>query len=481
MPGAMDEEERAYAELPYESRPIPWTAPEQLSLLSQLYGGPAPPVEGARYLELGCGDASNLLPLAFYRRDCRFVGVDISAAAIERARAAAQAMALDNLELHVADLAGASALCPDADYVVAHGLLSWISAEKRELLLAEMHAALSPSGVGYVSYNTMPGWGPRGLVREVLLRAATGATLPERMAQARAHADFLVAQLQGHDHFYAKMMCHELGRLGQFSDGHLAHDILARHNHPFWLRDFVALAEQKSLTYVGDVWLYQAGLAPPQELIAVVQARGLDAVAQEELVDVLRYRQLRCSLVRRQGEVTAQSHEEIVSRCTLACGFRAEEGAEGEVRYVGPGGYRLDTRDPELKAALDALAARFPGGVPFGEIAGGERILGTLLQLFVDGQLSLRLRPPAIGPVPPPDRPVLNAVARHEAALHGMPCTPTHEALPLSALERSLLPSLDGRPLAAVAASMAEPDSSTIVEVALRLAAWGMLEVAPSP
>ena len=44
-----------YESLPYESIPVPGMDPVQLSLSSFLHGGPRPPVEGFRLLELGCG------------------------------------------------------------------------------------------------------------------------------------------------------------------------------------------------------------------------------------------------------------------------------------------------------------------------------------------------------------------------------------------------------------------------------------------
>ena len=42
-------------ELPYKSYPIDWTAPERLALASLLMGGPYPPLNEYRVLELGCG------------------------------------------------------------------------------------------------------------------------------------------------------------------------------------------------------------------------------------------------------------------------------------------------------------------------------------------------------------------------------------------------------------------------------------------
>ena len=65
-----------YDELPYKSFSIEWSAPERLALASLLHGGPRPPLEKYRVLELGCGNGANLLALAYYRRHAAFVGVD---------------------------------------------------------------------------------------------------------------------------------------------------------------------------------------------------------------------------------------------------------------------------------------------------------------------------------------------------------------------------------------------------------------------
>ena len=51
-----------------------WSAPERLALASRLHGGPRPPLDGCRVLELGCGNGANLLPLAYRRRHAGFVG-----------------------------------------------------------------------------------------------------------------------------------------------------------------------------------------------------------------------------------------------------------------------------------------------------------------------------------------------------------------------------------------------------------------------
>ena len=64
-----------YDELPYKSKPIEWTVPERLALTSLLHGEPRMAVRkyrAYRALELGCGDGTNLLPLADYRKNASF-------------------------------------------------------------------------------------------------------------------------------------------------------------------------------------------------------------------------------------------------------------------------------------------------------------------------------------------------------------------------------------------------------------------------
>ena len=92
-----------YDELPYESYPIEWTAPEWLALVSMLHGGPRTRVARARVLELGCGDGANLLPMAAYRPSSAFVGLDSSTRLLATARE-------DQLAANLSLLLGESAL-----------------------------------------------------------------------------------------------------------------------------------------------------------------------------------------------------------------------------------------------------------------------------------------------------------------------------------------------------------------------------------
>src|SRR5207237_8904037 len=55
------------------------------------------------------------------------------------------------------------------DYIIAHGLYSWIPADVRDRLMEVCRERLAPQGVVYLSYNTWPGRHARHILREMML------------------------------------------------------------------------------------------------------------------------------------------------------------------------------------------------------------------------------------------------------------------------------------------------------------------------
>ena len=135
-----------------------------------------------RVLELGCGDAGNLAPMALALPEAEFVGIDAAPGAIARGRALADAIRLPNLTLEAIAIEDFE---PDAggfDYVIAHGVYSWLPAPARDRLLALCARALARGGVAYVSYNALPGG-------RVARGAARHAALPHRRVRGPGRAD----------------------------------------------------------------------------------------------------------------------------------------------------------------------------------------------------------------------------------------------------------------------------------------------------
>ncbi|MDA1098048.1 MAG: class I SAM-dependent methyltransferase, partial [Proteobacteria bacterium] len=167
----------SYQATPYPSRPVPLSHPDHLYLVGRLHGLAPAAVTGARVLELGCGAGGNLLPMAATLPNGQFFGIDLSERQIQMAQAAARAANLGNVEFRAGDaLSLASSLAETAagqafDYIILHGLYSWVPLDVQTALLPLCRGLLASNGLIYISYNTYPGWHARGLVRQLMLRA----------------------------------------------------------------------------------------------------------------------------------------------------------------------------------------------------------------------------------------------------------------------------------------------------------------------
>ena len=69
------------------------------------------------------------------------------------------------------------------DYILCHGVYSWVPAPVREKILEILDRNLSPDGIGYISYNTYPGWHTRGMIRAMLAYHVRRFEQPRVLAQ----------------------------------------------------------------------------------------------------------------------------------------------------------------------------------------------------------------------------------------------------------------------------------------------------------
>src|SRR5262245_50055090 len=137
----------------YTGAIIPDAAPAHIALCARWADGRRAVAEGFRAVELGCGDGGNLLPLAFYDRHSTFVGIDSSRSALERARDGATRLGLKNLRFVCSDIRDLTpAAFAPLDYIVVHGLYSWVPDDVRGSIMSFCRDALAADGLAYVSY-----------------------------------------------------------------------------------------------------------------------------------------------------------------------------------------------------------------------------------------------------------------------------------------------------------------------------------------
>lgn len=149
--------EVSYDELPYPSLSYAPTHPDRLATLATLLGMDPAPVGQCRVLALGCAGAGNIIPMAYVLPDAEFVGIDASARQIKRGQTVVEALRLDNISLEHLDIQDITPGLGEFNYIIAHGVYSWVPSEVQDSLLRVCKENLASNGVAYVSYNTYPG------------------------------------------------------------------------------------------------------------------------------------------------------------------------------------------------------------------------------------------------------------------------------------------------------------------------------------
>lgn len=479
MPSTLD----SYDDLPYESLPLPDTHPDYLRALARLYGVDAAPMASCRVLELGCAGGGNLLPLAWYFPGSQCTGVELARGHVDEANALITELGLNNaqvlhrsitepLEDHGDDLG-------EFDYIIAHGVFSWVPRAVQDRLLDICGKHLAPNGIAYISYNTLPGWHVRGLLRDALLSyCAPGGRASERLAQAHALFDLIEPALRANQSLDAQLALKEIEYLRRAAPSYVYHEYLEEINEPLHFSSFMQRAAHAGLAYLADAepWTMfpdtlGADAAAPFAAIA-------DRLQQEQMLDLARLRKFRRSmLVRKDTQV--RSTPDLSALDTLS--YYADLSSDAEIDlgsatpqdFSSPAGNRYSVSQPLTKAALMLLAMHYPQALTWDALQqrAGELVIehgGSLDAAASDAyrtELFSLIAYQAVRPTLETGasidalaaQPCAHPLARAQAARGRIVASARHTAVELDALGATLLLHLDGtRSLQQLVALMSE-------------------------
>lgn len=250
-----------YDQFSYQSIAFAETHPRHLAALGRLFELPTVDPGRSRVLELGCATGGNLIPMAWYHPAGEFLGIDLSSSQIAAGQAMLSRLALKNIELRQADIQDLGQELGGFDYIIAHGVYSWVAAPVREHLLGLARTLLNPDGLLYLSFNTLPGWRMRGMLRDILLYACRGQRQTQQLLDtAYAALDRLEAALGNLQALSARYLRAEISYLRKAHPSYLLFEYLAEENSAFLFRDFLADSRRHRLRYLCDTEL--AGLFP---------------------------------------------------------------------------------------------------------------------------------------------------------------------------------------------------------------------------
>jgi SAM-dependent methyltransferase len=285
-----------YNEIAYDALPHRATHPGRLATVAAIVGHGAPSVERCRVLEVGCNNGANLISMAVSLAGAHFVGCDLSPLAIEEGRRTISALGLTNITLVEEDLAALAPAHGEFDFIVAHGVYSWVPPPVRDALFALAAERLAPNGIVYVSFNVLPGCRVRQAAWDVLHHHVdhiddARARLDAARQLAGLIADGGTATLESDQAVRA-----EFRAIAQRTDSELCHDDLAVPNDPVLFDAFAKHAERHGLRYLAEAEYPTMGVAGISS-----DAQGylatLDPVAREQYLDFIRLRRFRQSLL----------------------------------------------------------------------------------------------------------------------------------------------------------------------------------------
>ena len=398
------------------------THPDRLATQATLFGmTPAHPAT-CRVLEIGAGDGGNLIPMALGLPGSEFVGIDLSAEAVARGATVIDELELGNATLRVADVLELPADLEQFDYVISHGVYSWIGPRPRDALVAACGRLLAPKGVAYISYNAYPGSYLRDMASDILSFHLEGVGEPaERLARARHLMQLVVAANARTP--YAGVLRHHFERVLQHPDPLLYHDDIAEVNTPVYLHEFVAHAARHGLQFLSEARLHDSQLHElPEDVARELEGLPDDAVVREQYIDFVVNRMFRQTLLCRDDIALDRGLDAgRLTGLSFAAALRVEPAADGEEPIFVGRGVNFQPGRPRLSAALRAIAAAWPRAVPFERLAANldpaarHRLGGELLEIHAAGALDLHTHPPAPA-VLPGTRPVASPLALHQVA-----------------------------------------------------------------
>ena len=407
-------------------------------------------------LELGCAAGANIIPMAAALPDSEFLGIDLSALQIAAGQKDITAQGLSNITLSAGDITALGEL-GTFDFVIAHGVFTWVPRAVQEGLLRTVRGCLSEQGVAFISYSALPGAYPRQALREMLLWHVKNEADPTvRVGKARRFAEFVAANASKKAP-HAAAMRRLVGEMGGMSDSSVLHDYLSEVHEPLTLSSFAARAAEHRLQYVGDAQfhtMFAEDLEP--EVSATLRESALDQVAFEQTLDFLAHRPFRTSILCRAEHVLDRSLSwERLEGLYFSSRSIAMDRTDGLWMFRTRDGDPFGTDSALVGNALQLLIGSWPCPIEFkslcalarnavdGQLAtsGDREILGrNLFAAFASNQVELGTSDRGIS-----DGLRVSSSARAQAAGGGGTATNLlHESVVLEPWHRSMIPLLDG-------------------------------------
>lgn len=353
-----------YDKVPYQSFPFSYVYPPHLKALAKVFGIEAPKIETARVLELGSSSGNNIIPFASFYPNSECIAIDLSTEEIEEGHLFLKKFPLKNLDLKVANILDVDESWGKFDYILCHGIWSWVPEIVRQKIFDISKHNLSPKGISYISYNIKPGWNMGNSIRDMMTYHATNFESPsEKIEQAKAFLNFVSEVLEGSDTPFAQYLKSETGNIKKKQDSYIYGEYLVEHNYQIYFKDFIKHITKRDLQYLSDTHLNSMylGNLPPKavEKLSVIN----DIVKTEQYMDFIQNRRFRCTLaVHKDQKIMRKLSPESLNDMLLTFSIYPEKPlseVDLEDNLDSVHFYYQNNKDSSLKTSSKILKALF--------------------------------------------------------------------------------------------------------------------------
>ncbi len=452
---------------PYFSYPFYKTHPENLFTIARLFGLDPVDYRSARTLELGCAAGGNIIPLAYNYPESEVTGVDLSIKQIEQGRKQIFDLELKNISLKHMSIMEVDKNFGKFDYIICHGVYSWVPDDVREKIISICSNNLSSDGIAYVSYNCLPGWNMVQSIRDMMLYHVDRLEEPQEKAeQARIMLQFIIDSCRIDETPYSNFLRSEMELLSGLEDSYLLHDHLEDVNQPVYFHEFIDRAEKKGLGYLGDTDLHTMYIENFSDEVSKKINEINDIIRAEQYMDFIRNRRFRSTLLCHGNKsVIRDIHVDHIKNFYITTNAAPEKEVEENdfregvpLTFVGEGA-TLTVRNRVSKTAMYILTEKKGQPVSYDELC-RETIFRTgvnqpeyireqvnndlnLIRLLFAGIVSIS-GSPGNYTLDIAEKPYAGKLARYQAMNGKMVTNQRHETVMLNSAEKILIQYLDG-------------------------------------
>lgn len=311
---------KQYDEYQYISKAFSFTAANYIQGISKIYGLDTVDSRKCRVLELGCSFGGNIISQALYNPESEYIGIDLSKVQIEKGQEYINKMGLKNIKLYHKNIMDIDESFGKFDYIIVHGVFSWVPNIVKEKILEIFKNNLSEKGIAFISYNVKPGWAISTVIRDIMLytnKYVKDEKEEEKLRRSLSILKLIVEEIKKLEFLNErnKNFIEAAERVLGQAPHYVLHEYLEEFNDPMYFNEFIDLTLKYNLSYIGDtnISLSLSSLINYDMSSRIKEITLTDRIAKEQALDYILNTNFRRSLLKLSNEKTNINNDEQIS------------------------------------------------------------------------------------------------------------------------------------------------------------------------